>query len=119
MIEIADRVGESLEDVLEALDAGGLRHNASLEAPVASPDDQPLNNRLGTGDQWLSEVDLRVALMPLLSRLPPRQQEILRLRFAAGCSQSEIAARIGVSQMQVSRLLARSLEQLRTWAGGS
>jgi RNA polymerase sigma-B factor len=116
MIEIAQRVCESLEDVLEALDAGGLRHNASLEAPNAAHDDQPLTNRLGTGDSRLSEVDQRVALTPLLSRLSRRQQEILRLRFAHGCSQSEIAARIGVSQMQVSRLLARSLQQLRVWA---
>jgi RNA polymerase sigma-B factor len=116
MIEIARRVGESLEDVLEALDAGGLRHNASLEAPTAAHDDQPLTNRLGIGDSRLSEVDQRVALTPLLSRLSRRQQEILRLRFAHGCSQSEIAARIGVSQMQVSRLLARSLQQLRVWA---
>jgi RNA polymerase sigma-B factor len=116
MIEIAHRVGESLEDVLEALDAGGLRHNASLEAPSATHDDQPLTNRLGIGDSRLSEVDQRVALTPLLSRLSRRQQEILRLRFAHGCSQSEIAARIGVSQMQVSRLLARSLQQLRVWA---
>jgi RNA polymerase sigma-B factor len=117
MIEIAGRVGEALEDVLEALDAGGLRHNASLEAQTAPNDEQPLSNRLGTGDQWLSEVDHRLALIPLLSRLSARQQEILRLRFVAGCSQSEIAVRVGVSQMQVSRLLARSLDQLRAWAG--
>jgi RNA polymerase sigma-B factor len=116
MIEIAHRVDDALDDVLEAIDAGGLRHNASLEAPIAAHDDQPLTNRLGAGDSGLSEVDQRVALTPLLSRLPRRQQEILRLRFASGCSQSEIAARIGVSQMQVSRLLARSLEQLRVWA---
>jgi RNA polymerase sigma-B factor len=117
MIELAQRVGEALEDVLEALDAGGLRHNASLEAPTTPHDDQPLTSRLGTGDQLLAEVDRRLALIPLLSRLPAREQEILRLRFAASCSQSEIAARVGVSQMQVSRLLARSLEQLREWAG--
>ena len=116
MGEIADRVGQSPEDVIEALEAGGLRHNASLEAPIAHPDDQPLANRLGTGDQWLAEADQRVAFAPLLCRLSTRQQEILRLRFAVGCSQSEIARRIGVSQMQVSRLLARSLQQLRVWA---
>jgi RNA polymerase sigma-B factor len=116
MLEISRRVGESLENVLEALDAGGLRHNASLETPFASNDDQPLTNRLGAGDARLADVDHRMTLTPLLSRLPLRQQEILRLRFAAGCSQSEIATRIGVSQMQVSRLLARALQQLRVWA---
>jgi RNA polymerase sigma-B factor len=116
LVEVARRVDEALEDVLEALDAGGFRHNASLEAPVTSNDAQPLTSRLGTGDHSLTDVDHRLALIPLLSRLPSRQQEILRLRFAAGCSQSEIATRVGVSQMQVSRLLARSLEQLRVWA---
>jgi RNA polymerase sigma-B factor len=115
MPEIADRLGHSSEDVIEALEAGGFRHNASLEAPMAHQD-QPLANRLGTGDHWLAEADQRVAFTPLLCRLSSRQQEILRLRFAVGCSQSEIATRVGVSQMQVSRLLARTLQQLRVWA---
>ena len=115
MLEIADRLGHSAEDVIEALEAGGFRHNTSLEAPLAH-EDQPLANRFGTGDHWLAEADQRVAFTPLLCRLSPRQQEILRLRFAVGCSQSEIATRVGVSQMQVSRLLARTLQQLRVWA---
>jgi RNA polymerase sigma-B factor len=119
MTEISSRLGETIDNVLEALDAGGLRHNASLEAPFSSEDDQPLTNRLGTGDKRLADVDHRLALTPLLSRLAPRQQEILRLRFAGCCSQREIATRIGVSQMQVSRLLARSLQQLRAWAADS
>src|ERR1700736_4100836 len=91
MIEIARRVGEALEDVLEALDAGGLRHNASLEAPVTPGDDLPLTSRLGVGDERLADVDYRLAITPLLSRLPARQREILRFRFLGGCSQSEIA----------------------------
>jgi RNA polymerase sigma-B factor len=116
MIEVSRRVGESLEDVLEALDAGGFRHNASLEAPVTPGDDLPLTSRLGVGDERLADVDYRLAITPLLSRLPARQREILRFRFGAGCSQSEIAERVGISQMQVSRLLSRSLQQLRVWA---
>jgi RNA polymerase sigma-B factor len=116
MIEVAGRVGESLEDVLEALDAGGLRHNASLEAPGASGDELPLTRRLGVGDEQLADVDHRLALGPLLARLPDRDRQILQLRFVTGCSQSEIATRVGISQMQVSRLLSRCLGQLRDWA---
>jgi RNA polymerase sigma-B factor len=115
--EIAERLGASVEDVIEALDAGGLRHNTSLEAPQSGGEDQALTNRLGIRDQRLAEVDGRVSLSPLLDRLPERQRQILNLRFVVGCSQTEIASLVGVSQMQVSRLLARSLAQLRAWAG--
>jgi RNA polymerase sigma-B factor len=116
MIEVSRRVGESLEDVLEALDAGGLRHNTSLEAPAATGDDRTLTTKLRAGDHDLTDVDQRMDLLPLLSRLTGREQRILKLRYVAGCSQSEIATFVGVSQMQVSRLLARSLAQLRQWA---
>ncbi|HET9690049.1 MAG TPA: SigB/SigF/SigG family RNA polymerase sigma factor [Acidimicrobiales bacterium] len=113
--EIAARIGCSVEDVVEALDAGGLRHNASLEAPLSPGEDSSLTTRLGSPDLGLVEVDGRVTLSPLLARLPERQRQILNLRFVVGCSQTEIASMVGVSQMQVSRLLARSLAQLRAW----
>jgi len=116
MIEVGGRIGESLEDVLEALDAGGLRHNASLEAPGAFGDELPLTRRLGVRDEQLADVDHRLALGPLLARLPERDRQILQLRFVTGCSQSEIATTVGISQMQVSRLLSRCLGQLRDWA---
>jgi RNA polymerase sigma-B factor len=105
-----------VEDVLEALEAGGLRHSTSLEAPVVAGEDAPFGNRLGSTDEDLAGVDRRIDLLPLLSRLGEREQLILRLRFMVGCSQTEIASRVGVSQMQVSRLLSRSLAQLRQWA---
>lgn len=116
MAEIAERADGSVDDVVEALDAGGLRHNTSLEAPWSSGEDNALANRLGSRDQRLAEVDGRVTLSPLLERLPERQRQILDLRFAVGYSQTEIASVVGVSQMQVSRLLARSLAQLRAWS---
>jgi RNA polymerase sigma-B factor len=116
LLEIAARLDVTVEDTVEALDAGGLRHNTSLEAPLSSGDDHSLNNRIGVGDQRMAEVDGRMELTPLLARLPQRQQQILNLRFVVGCSQTEIASMVGVSQMQVSRLLARSLAQLRAWA---
>jgi RNA polymerase sigma-B factor len=115
--EIAQRLDVPLDDVVEALDAGGLRHNTSLEAPLAGGEDQALTSRLGVRDHRLAEIDGRMELSPLLARLPERQRQILNLRFVVGCSQTEIASLVGVSQMQVSRLLARSLAQLRTWAG--
>jgi len=116
LAELADRLSATVEEVVEALDAGGLRHNASLEAPLSPGEDHSLTNRLGIKDQRLAEVDGRLTLNPLLARLPERQREILNLRFVVGCSQTEIASMVGVSQMQVSRLLARSLAQLRAWA---
>lgn len=115
--EIATRLDVPIESVVEALDAGGLRHNTSLEAPAPGGEDQALTSRLGVRDERLAEIDGRLALSPLLARLPERQQQILNLRFVVGCSQTEIASLVGVSQMQVSRLLARSLAQLRSWAG--
>ncbi len=116
LVELAARLEASVEEVVEALDAGGLRHNASLEAPLSPGDNHTLTHRLGAGDQRLAEVDGRLTLTPLLARLPERQRQILDLRFVVGCSQTEIAGLVGVSQMQVSRLLARSLAQLRAWA---
>ncbi|HLH46313.1 MAG TPA: sigma-70 family RNA polymerase sigma factor [Acidimicrobiales bacterium] len=116
LVEIAGRLDVPVEAVVEALDAGGLRHNTSLEAPLAGGEDQALNSRLGVRDQRLAEIDGRMELSPLLARLPARQRQILNLRFVVGCSQTEIASLVGVSQMQVSRLLARSLAQLRAWA---
>lgn len=115
--EIADDLSATIEEVVEALDAGGLRHNAPLEAPSsAGTDGHGVGARLGDPDRNLAEVDGRVSLSPLLNRLPNRQREVLALRFGSGCSQSEIARRIGISQMQVSRLLSKSLAQLRGWA---
>jgi RNA polymerase sigma-B factor len=114
--EIATRLDVTVDEAVEALDAGGLRHNTSLEAPLSNGDDHSLSNRIGVRDQRMAEVDGRLELSPLLARLPERQRQILNLRFVVGCSQTEIASMVGVSQMQVSRLLARSLAQLRVWA---
>lgn len=114
--EIAVHLETSVDDVVEAIDAGGLRHNTPLETPSpAGHDAHGVGSRLGGTDRGMAEVDGRLSLTPLLERLSERQRQILALRFGSGCSQSEIALRIGVSQMQVSRLLAKSLSQLRTW----
>lgn len=114
--EVCERVGASEDLIIEALDAGGLRHTTSLEAPAGSGDDAAWQATLVCSDQRLADVEGRLSLDPLLERLPDRERRILALRFGWGYSQTEIAGRVGISQMQVSRLLARSLAQLRGWA---
>jgi RNA polymerase sigma-B factor len=68
---------------------------------------------MGADDDALIGVEDRESLKPLVAKLPPREKKILLLRFFRGMTQSQIAAEVGVSQMHVSRILARTLEQLR------
>ena len=111
--EIATAAGVSEEEVLEAVEAGQAYRFTSLDAPAPGEEGGSLVSTLGQEDEQLVETEHRVALSPLLRRLPARQQKILHLRFFEGLTQSEIAGRLGISQMHVSRLLARSLAQLR------
>jgi RNA polymerase sigma-B factor len=69
---------------------------------------------MGLDDEGLEHIEIRESIKPLLEALPPREKRILLLRFFRNKTQSEIAAEIGVSQMHVSRLLSRTLDQLRT-----
>ena len=115
--EIAERAEVSEEDVLEALEAGHAYRFTSLDAPAAGDEDnQALSDQLGTDDVGMEEIEHRVALSPLIAQLPPRERTILHLRFFEGRTQSEIANELGISQMHVSRLLARSLARLRSIA---
>ena len=114
--EIATAAGVSEEEVLEAMEAGQAYRFTSLDAPTPGEDGGTLSSQLGGDDEKLVDVEHRAALSPLIKRLPPRQQMILHLRFFESMTQSEIAARLGISQMHVSRLLARSLAQLRAAA---
>ena len=113
--EIAERAGASEEEVLEAMEAGRAYRFASLDAPGSGGDEdnQTLSGQLGEDDPRLTDIEHRVALSPLIAELPRREQVILHLRFFEGLTQSEIASRLGISQMHVSRLLARSLAKLR------
>ena len=111
--EVAERVGLREEDVIEAMDAGGAHRLASLDAPT--PDGRTAGAGLGRDDEGIHRVEGRELLAALLPRLSERDRLILRLRFADGLSQAEIGERIGLSQMQVSRLLAQSLARLRSW----
>jgi RNA polymerase sigma-B factor len=109
--EIAKATGASEDDVIEALEAGQGYRSASLDAP--GPDGESLGNRIGVDDTAFSDAEYRATLSPHMAKLPERERQILQLRFVEGLTQSEIADRIGISQMHVSRLLGRSLTALR------
>jgi RNA polymerase sigma-B factor len=112
--EVAERAGVSEEAVLEAMEAGSLYRLVSLDASVA-PDDEgnELAACLGDHDPEFERIEHRSEISELLSVLPARERRIVELRFFESLTQSEIAERVGVSQMHVSRLLTRSLERLR------
>jgi RNA polymerase sigma-B factor len=115
--ELASEAQVSEEEVLEALEAGQAYRFASLDAPSPGDDDgDTLGAHMGEEDPELVDAEHRASLSPLIGQLPPREQKILHYRFFEGLTQSEIAARLGISQMHVSRLLARSLAQLRSAA---
>ncbi len=114
--EIAQAAAVSEEEVLEAIEAGHAYRFTSLDAPAGGDDDGSLSSHLGSEDQNLIDSEHRVTLSPMIAQFPPRERTILHLRFFEGLTQSEIAGRLGISQMHVSRLLARSLAQLRSQA---
>jgi RNA polymerase sigma-B factor len=112
--ELAERVGASEDDVLEGLESAAAYSTLSLDAPDAGePDGPSVLDMLGSEDTALEGVENREALKPLLATLPERERRILLLRFFAGMTQSQIATEVGISQMHVSRLLARTITRLR------
>jgi RNA polymerase sigma-B factor len=108
--ELAKASGTTEAAVLEAIEAGR-GYRSSLDAP--DQEGQPLVDLLGSDDADLVSVENRSVLVSALQQLSARDQLVVRLRFVDGLTQSEIATRLGVSQMQVSRLLATSLQRLR------
>ena len=110
--ELAAATGATEEEVLEALDAS--RAYRYRPTGVSADDDDGPELELGEHDLELLRSDGRLEVERILERLPRREQLILRLRFYEEMTQQEIASRLGVSQMQISRLLARVLEQLRS-----
>jgi RNA polymerase sigma-B factor len=113
--ELAARLGLDTADVLEILEARHNRRPLSLDAPPVGedPDDSAGAEWVGRPDGNFDLVDDRLAMEAVLPSLGEREREVLRLRFAEELPQTEIAARIGCSQMHVSRLLRRSLDRLR------
>lgn len=112
--ELATHLQISDEEVLEGLESANAYTAISLDAPDGTDSDAPaVADTLGGVDDALEGVEYRESLKPLLEQLPPREKKILLLRFFGNMTQSQIAAEIGISQMHVSRLLARTLAQLR------
>jgi RNA polymerase sigma-B factor len=112
--ELAAHLQMSEEEVLEGLESANAYSTVSLDAPDSGDEDAPaVADSLGMIDDALEGVEYRESLKPLLERLPPREKRILLLRFFGNMTQSQIAAELGISQMHVSRLLARTLAQLR------
>jgi RNA polymerase sigma-B factor len=112
--ELAEHLRLSEEEVLEGLESANAYSTLSLDVPEAGDDEAPaVADSLGAEDEALEGVEYRESLKPLLERLPPREKKILLLRFFGNMTQSQIAEEVGISQMHVSRLLARTLAQLR------
>lgn len=111
--DMAERLGISESEVLAGIDCGQAYSARSLSNPIGNDDATSLADALGEPDERLESVADREALREALSGLPERERQILLLRFFANMTQSEIADRVGVSQMHVSRLLKRTLSDLR------
>ncbi|HXE43670.1 MAG TPA: SigB/SigF/SigG family RNA polymerase sigma factor [Conexibacter sp.] len=113
--DLAQATGLSLEGVLEALDVAGVQRVLSLDAPATSEEDggAALVDLLGDDDADLARAADRTLLESLMRQVTPREREILRLRFVEDLTQSQIGERIGVSQMQVSRILRGALARMR------
>ncbi len=110
--ELAEHLGVELDLVVDALAANGCFSPVSLDTPPVEGESGP-GDRLGGWDPAFGSAEARVALRPLLAGLTPRERQILEMRFVGGCTQAEIGAAVGVTQMQVSRLLTQILARLR------
>jgi RNA polymerase sigma-B factor len=114
--ELADAVDAPLEQVLECLQARDAYRPASLDVPAGGGGDESaatVGELIGSRDAELSRAERRVTLDEALAHLDPRDRTVVYLRFWEDLTQREIAARVGVSQMQVSRILRRSMDALR------
>src|SRR4051812_44544388 len=116
--EIAEAIGIDEEQVLEALEASGAYRATSLSLPRGNEDEagETLGDTIGTAEDGFGLAEHRATLDRLLASLPQREREVLRLRFHEDYTQAEIGEVIGVSQMQVSRIIRQSLARLRTVA---
>lgn len=111
--EIAEHLGLPVDDIYDGMQAADAYQAESLERPQGHEDGLSLSEGLGEDDPALLDVEQREVIGPLIAQLPPRERRILLLRFVNGMTQSQIAEQVGISQMHVSRLLNRTLNQLR------
>jgi RNA polymerase sigma-B factor len=111
--DIAAHIGVTEDEVLEGLEGARAYNATSLSTPITADGSTELGDTLGGEDREYELAELRVALGPALATLDEREQRILTLRFYGNLTQSQIADKIGISQMHVSRLLTKALGKLR------
>jgi RNA polymerase sigma-B factor len=113
--ELAKALDCSVEEIVEGIESGNAYSTLSLDAADDGGDEggSSMLDLIGIDDEALEHIEIRESIKPLLEALAPREKRILLLRFFKNRTQSEIAEEIGVSQMHVSRLLSRTLDQLR------
>ncbi|WP_416979189.1 RNA polymerase sigma factor SigF [Streptomyces sp. T028] len=112
--ELAERLGITNDEVVEGMAAANAYTASSLDAQPEEDDAEgALADRIGYEDHGLEGIEYVESLKPMIAELPPRERQILSLRFVAGMTQSEIGDELGISQMHVSRLLSRTLVRLR------
>jgi len=109
--ELADAIDAPFEEVLATIQSAGARRTRSLDEPTG--EDVTLADAIGGRDVELDRAEMRVLLDDAMEVLSDRDREVLRLRFAEDLTQTEISRRIGVSQMQVSRIIRQSVAKLR------
>ena len=116
--EIATAVGSEEEEVLEALQAGGAYRAVSFDAPRSGRDEDvaTVGDSVGVDEDGFDRAEERATLKQLMATVTPREREVLRMRFEQDMTQAEIGAVIGVSQMQVSRVIRQALVRLRAAA---
>jgi RNA polymerase sigma-B factor len=114
--EIARQTGYPEEVILESMEAARAFRTSTLERPDPSGSEHSMLETLGERERGMEAVEQRVAAERLLQMLDQRERSILRMRFLGGLTQAEIGREIGLSQMHVSRLIARSLDRLRSVA---
>ena len=116
--QIAERLGISDEDVLEAFQAKRARRAGSLDAPRREDeDDGVIGDAIGVAEEGFDRVEARALLGSLMSGLSPRDRLVVRLRYERDLTQQQIGDHVGISQMQVSRILRRCLGRLQACAG--
>lgn len=111
--ELAAATEVSDEQVLEALQARHARYGLSLQSPIGAEDNEELQDTIAVSDDGFSHAETRAVLDGLFKYLSPRSAMIMRLRFEQDLTQAEIGAMLGVSQMQISRIMRASITQLR------
>lgn len=113
--EIADYLDSTVDEVLEAMESSSAYSSVSLEAPSGADDDDTPSviDRYATEDSDLAFTDDRIIIEEALASFSPRERDVIEMRFLKGMTQIEIAEKLGISQVQVSRLLRRTLRKIQ------